>query len=483
MSLDKLLMEYGGSEVEPMTVYTDIFKLGEGYIQKENEPAGQFKANPLLYFKNNDKDQGQYRILFEDTFEEVLKEGQEADFCISNGLTYFGRKNVQSHASKMYAMIFDIDGITEAGLNNLLHGTQVQWIERPTLYPKPNYISLSGHNIHLYYVFEEPISLYPNIKLQLKNMKYNLTSLMWNRYTSNIEKPQYQGINQGFRPLGAKTKIKGKKVRVFKLNQHPYVLSQLNDYVSDENKIDEERRFNESKYTLEDARKKFPDWYERVIVKGEKSIKTWDIAGKVHGDDPYALYHWWYNLIYKEASYGHRYFCIMTLAIYAIKCDVPIDKLRADVRKLIPVFSDINTKEPFTIEDAESALECYDKRYCTFPIKDIEKLSSIKIPRNKRNGRTQEMHLKGARAIRDINNPNWREGNGRPKGSGTKQEQVQAWREKNPNGTKAQCNRDTKLDPKTIRKWWDIKVEKKQSEEERLAEIMKEADRIGYWQY
>ena len=29
-------------------------------------------------------------------------------------------------------------------------------------------------------------------------------------------------------------------------------------------------------------------WYERVVVRGEKGRKKWDIAGKVHGDDPYA---------------------------------------------------------------------------------------------------------------------------------------------------------------------------------------------------
>ena len=34
-----------------------------------------------------------------------------------------------------------------------------------------------------------------------------------------------------------------------------------------------------------------------VIVKGEKYPKKWDIAGKVHGDDPYALYHWWLRQI------------------------------------------------------------------------------------------------------------------------------------------------------------------------------------------
>ena len=59
--------------------------------------------------------------------------------------------------------------------------------------------------------------------------------------------------------------------------------------------------------------------------------------------------------------------------------------------------------------------------------------------------------------IRDeINgNKNWRNKDGRPKGSGTAQARVYEWRRQHPEGRKADCHRDTGLDPKTIRKWWD----------------------------
>ena len=35
----------------------------------------------------------------------------------------------------------------------------------------PTFLVLSGNGLHLYYVFEEPIDLYPNIKIQLKKPK------------------------------------------------------------------------------------------------------------------------------------------------------------------------------------------------------------------------------------------------------------------------------------------------------------------------
>ncbi|MBQ6945345.1 MAG: hypothetical protein IJN43_13605, partial [Ruminococcus sp.] len=86
------------------------------------------------------------------------------------------------------------------------------------------------------------------------------------------------------------------------------------------------------------------------------------------------------------------------------------------------------------------------------PIDDIEKLSGIKIERNRRNGRKQELHLKLARAVRDTLHEDWREGNGRK----PKAEAVREWQESHPNGTKAECHRETGLDPKTIRKWWSV---------------------------
>lgn len=118
-ALEATILQWGGVEVTAMDVYSDIFNLGYNEIQKENEAPGEFKANPLGYFRNNDSPKGHYRVMFDDTFEKTLKELQEADFAILNGLTYFGRKNVQEHASTMRAMIFDLDGTDAPGQMSL----------------------------------------------------------------------------------------------------------------------------------------------------------------------------------------------------------------------------------------------------------------------------------------------------------------------------------------------------------------------------
>ena len=83
---------------------------------------------------------------------------------------------------------------------------------------------------------------------------------------------------------------------------------------------------------------------------------------------------------------------------------------------------------------------------------------SARSPVNKRNYQKQADHLEEARAIRDIRmkrqGRDWREGNGRPAGSSTAKEKVKQYRAEHPKATKADCNRATGLDPKTIRKWW-----------------------------
>ena len=276
--LEDVLRKWGGVEVTALDVYSDIFNLGYNEIQRNGEPKGEFKTNPIGYWKSG-KSKGHYRVFFDDTFQDTLKELQEADFSIINGITYFGRKNLQEHASKMYALIFDLDGVTDQTLNAFLNGAF-----EADVYPIPNYIALSGHGVHLYYVFEYGIPLYPNIKMQLKAFKYALTEKIWNQYTSKEKKKQFQGINQGFRVIGGKTKIEGVRVRAFRINQHPFNLEQLGKYIPEESRVDESKLWKESKLTLAEAMKKYPEWYKEKVVD-KKGRKYWEC-------NP-ALYEWW----------------------------------------------------------------------------------------------------------------------------------------------------------------------------------------------
>lgn len=147
-----------------MDVYSDIFQLGYGFLQTEGEPSGEHKANPIIlgsfggHYDSDGKlvgDRRRRRILFEDTFEETLAEFRDANWAITNGLTYWGRANTADAQSKMCAMIFDLDGQDDGTLTAFLYNCRSDY----PVYPEPNYIILSGHNVHLYYVLEEPADL------------------------------------------------------------------------------------------------------------------------------------------------------------------------------------------------------------------------------------------------------------------------------------------------------------------------------------
>ena len=102
----------------------------------------------------------------------------------------------------------------------------------------------------------------------------------------------------------------------------------------------------------------------------------------------------------------------------------------------------------------------YRENFKTWGRDKLALVSAIPMPANKRNYLTQREHLEIARGIRDIRmkqkgKSDWREGNGRPIGSGTKEEQIRTWRLANPNGKKIDCHRATGITRPTIDKWWN----------------------------
>lgn len=450
--LENVIESYGGVEVPPMAVYGDIFNLGSGFLQKSGElggkEGGEFKANPLILGSFNGKIRR--RILLEDTFEETLAEMQQADWAITNGITYWGRRNTAAAQSRMCAMIFDLDGQDDGTLTNLLFNCRSDY----PIYPEPNYIVLSGHNVHLYYVLDEPVDLYPNTKTLVKDMKYRLTDRLWNKYTSNIEKPQHQGINQGFRVIGCRAKDGG-VVRAFRVNAHPFTLEELNEFLPVDQQVDLSRKWKESRYTKEECRELFPDWYEAVIEGKGRVTGRW----KVKED----LYEWWKRKIREGASYGHRYFCLMALAVFATKCGITDrERVKADMEELVPFLDSIDSAHPFGNDgEVKAALECFDMRYATFPRADLAQLTSIDMPPNKRNGRTQEQHLaylNGMRKMRrDILGEDEYGNGGRPKGSPNKKhpkrDAILAYAAEHPGESQRAIAKALGVSPATVNKW------------------------------
>ena len=140
-----------------------------------------------------------------------------------------------------------------------------------------------------------------------------------------------------------------------------------------------------SRLSLDEAKEKYPDWYERRIIKKERRGR-WTVKRD--------LYDWWLHRIADEIRVGHRFYGIMTLAIYAKKCGIDEDELRRDAFALLQPYDDMSVEDinRFTKDDVVCALEMFNEDYVTFPRDDIAKISGLTMPVNKRNWRKQPLN-------------------------------------------------------------------------------------------
>ena len=430
-------------QVKGYDFYRDIFP--------DNENEGEFntdfsKPNAIYLYQDEETKKMKRRIMLNDTWEHDYMNYVECNpMTLCSGLSYRRRANKLENAQRMNALIFDLDGVGEEELENIMYLTTMPPSQIRSI-PMPTYMVASGTGLHLYYVFKEPIDLYPNIKVQLKSLKYDLTYRFWNpTATSKEEQIQYQSINQGFRMVGSINGKYGTEVVAFRTGNR-FTIDDLNAYCdSKENQVDVNKPFRPTKITKEQAKEQYPEWYQRVVVGGDKRTKKWDIKGK----QGYALYEWWRTHATKIKG-GHRYFYLMCMSIYACKCDVPFKKLKKDMADDFLIVAKSKHSNLLTEDDMKSALEMYSKEYYNFKIDDIEKLTDIRIERNKRNYRKQEQHMEVMRAIQNVTNPNWREGNGRK----PKKDIVKKWRKNNPTCKPKECIQATGLSKNTVYKWW-----------------------------
>ena len=191
------------------------------------------------------------------------------------------------------------------------------------------------------------------------------------------------------------------------------------------NKVDIEKPFKPTEITRKEAQDKYPEWYARVVepqierrglerelqkdtltkeqisdirerLTGIKrqirdtAKNRWLIEDKVNGSDPYALYHWWLGKsekvksgekadIKRRIKGGHRYYFLMCMAIYAVKCGMPREKLKKDMEEIFVQIANIPHKNPLTKDDMKSALEAYNIEYCDTSIKEINYWTGVEI--------------------------------------------------------------------------------------------------------
>lgn len=424
-------------EVHYMDFYRDIFPVGSFEERGEYED-GKYNGIAIAIEKGSKRAK---RITITDDLDTIADMAGSNDFCLMSPISYAGKSRKSSNARFMYALAIDLDGMTERKhwdffMEQINRGHEM--LQFVWGLPRPTYLVSSGSGIHIYYVFKQPIPMFKNIVEELEKLKRRLTWQAWTQGASSLhDKVQYESLFQGFRVVGTITKDGG-RCRAFSVGDKVTV-EYLNKFVPEDHRA--VSFVYKSDLLLQDAKKKYPEWYQRRIVE-KRPRNTWTCKK--------AVYDWWIRKLKEGAEQGHRYWCIMTLATYAQKCGVPRETLEEDAYGLIPF---MNTKgDEFTEDDVMHALEAYTDSYVTYPINTIVWRTGIQIEKNKRNFRKQALHLERARAVQNIDYPcgEWRNKEGRP----DKLSVVAEWRFEHPEGTKAECIRETGLSKKTVYRWW-----------------------------
>lgn len=442
-------------EVTPIEFYRDIFPAGE--LEKQGEYVKGKYCGIAVEITGTKKPNGKPRInrySITDELSTIEKLTQSNHFCLCSPISYAGKERTADNARFMYAMAIDLDRlrIVDGKPSGLISLWQGHIINEDRI-PKPTYIVSSGTGLHLYYVFEKPIALFQDTAKQLQDLKHELTDTIWGYGIVDIKdrkEIQQEGIYQGFRIPGTITK-NGSRARAF-LTGEKVALEYLNEHIPEPLRV--KRYTTKKELTKAKAKELYPEWYKRRIEE-KQPPGVWHVSRR--------LYDWWKREIMDKGVPGHRYWCMMTLSIYAYKCGMydpkhnpnPVtrEELEKDCFEIMEHFEEITVDDNnhFTEADVLDALEAYDSKWVRYPRDTIEYRCGFPLPHNKRNGQKQSDHLEEARAIRDIRQR--RQGttwNGRK----PKRDIVEQWQQANPDGIKADCIRETGLSKKTVYKYW-----------------------------
>lgn len=423
-------------EVEPLDFYRAVFPVGELEEQGTHEKGKYHGIAVELLPKEEEKQNARRYIIYND-LKEIEKLLISDNFIIISPISYIGKSRKSENARFMYALAIDLDGIVKK--QNMI---DLFYQQKNNYLPRPTFIVFSGNGIHLYYVFEKPIPLFKNIIKQLAKLKHELTRKIWNGYVTSLEdNVQYESLFQGFRLAGGVAKD-GSRTRIFSIGDKVSI-DYLNSFVEKEYRVTQ-RNYN-SNLSLEEAKKLYPEWYEKRVVQGRPK-GTWTCKRD--------LFDWWLRRLKSEITVGHRYYGVMVLAVYAKKCGISQEELEHVAFGLIDFLDKMTEEEDnhFTRQDVLSALEMYNDSYITFPIDTISELTDIPIVKNKRNYRKQNVHLQYMRMIKQF-----KKDLGEPMqlGRHSKESVVKEWLRIHPEGKKIDCIRDTGLSRNTVSKYWN----------------------------
>lgn len=447
-------------EVAPHDFYRDLFPAGSLATKDDHdlEVRGTYDAIAVRVTPSDDGSPRAERHL-------ILDDLRTIDWCVSvdgvipgtialvSPLSYAGRRPLLSKAHELYSVTFDLDGVRGVeGMEELFHEFDTELMSTGhTICPRPTYVVSSGTGLHLYYLLDEPLRMWPNVCERLRLLRDRITRRLWNKHVSRLwEEPQLESVVQSFRMVGSLSKDDRQVVRAFRTGDRVSI-DYLNQWAEVGEQVTPDLR--QARHTLAEARELWPDWdpdWRAKAATPPTAATKWHVKRD--------LYDWWCRRVEAgEPFEGNRYWCLFVATAYATKCDVPYDELsRWAYSQLDSLDAETKTEtNHFTPEDVEAALSIYRNPItCKLRRDKVAEKTSLPMPVNKRNGRTREQNIRRVNAMCDFDvSMGEPERRGRPKGSGTKAAAIRAYAADHPDMSNRAIASALGVSRNTVNKW------------------------------
>lgn len=445
-------------EAGPMEFYRDLFP--KGSLASDKRTKGDYAGVIVRCVRQPDGSEKAERHF---VFDELanIRNTVTLDAAVGgvtdllSPVSYAGRRPMLNRAHELFALSFDLDGVSvengsPVGLVDLFYQME-DLPERGALVPTPTYTVSSGTGLHLYYMLDEPIRMWPNVCEALAAFRDALTKRLWNKYVTDLsDEPQLEGVVQAFRMVGSLSKSGDQVIRAFRTGGR-VSMEYLNGFVPDGARVDP--ALWHASHTMEEARALWPEWDPDWRRKAARAPSC---PWRVKRD----LYDWWRRRVESgEPFEGNRYWCLFVAACYASKCpDVSYEELEEWAHSVRPRLDRL-TRRPgneFTAEDVEAAISVYGNPISVKLRRDkVSQKTQLPMPVNKRNGRKQSQHMAVMRAVQSVTDPEmkWRNKNGRPKGSGTKAEAIRSYAAAHPDASHSEIAHELGVSRPTVIKW------------------------------
>lgn len=400
-----------GEQVNPWTFYEDVF-------------GDMSLSLPVVIL---DEEEGKKIQPME--LDDAIDFSMSRNDVLLGGVAYFNNWISKKSAKEIYTFIIDMDNVYSGTLQNALQNDWKSANGEP--FARPTYIVNSGTGLHLYFVLEEPIPCYKRSLEDIDKVYRQLAIQQSRRVYVNR---QVQWFGQDFRMAGGQNKY-GWENAVYRIGDK-WDIDKLAEAVGvDAHFV----RYGEPKQNVQTEKKK----RQRRAITGWKSNK--------------AFYYHALEGCREKTHEGHRYTSLCALTVIAWKCGIPYEELEQDLLNLLPGYNK-GAQRQIKEKEVYSALKMYNDRAMPTRRESLEHWQGWEYKPIKRNGRKQDVHLMGARAIQEINDKvngtNWRKGNGRKKGTVTKEDIVKMYRAEHPEAKPKDCIEATGLSKNTVYKWW-----------------------------